>query len=382
MPSINRRRAAALEKTADPRRTLLNWLIVLVVVLAVVLVVIFVKPFTQTKDVAVTQLICSSDQDVTVFGDSVLYYDGITLHCVAPTGGIRWSFPVGNGARFSASDTHIVIWAGAQLFIIDKNGKPSYSETMSSAVQFARVNDYYCAVVIGGDTTPDLIVKSLDGTQVDEEVDAFNSMLLLDVGFYGDNDQYMWTLAMDVYGTAINTVLNTFQVGKMNTGQASLGEFLAYKVMYANNKLYVFTTQRMFVYDYKAVPDQAATQLVYGWQYLDSTLTQRGATMLLAPTAQLNGSNQTINDLRVLTETLDQRFTLPSACVGAALHNGSLYAVSPEYLYRNDMTNQRFALCTIPLPEERQVTGFIGITSNNRVIVTSGSNVYSVSIPW
>ena len=59
---------------------------------------------------------------------------------------------------------------------------------------------------------------------------------MLDCGFYGDDGQYLWTLAMDVFGTKANTILNTFQVGKMNTGEVSLGDSITYKVLFENNK--------------------------------------------------------------------------------------------------------------------------------------------------
>lgn len=364
------------------RKQIRNWIILVVMVVAVVVGINLLRGLGRTTEISAVTFPCSAEQDVTVFGDSVLYYDNASIHCLNATGGIKWSFPVGAGARFSVSDTHMVVWAGTQLFIVDQNGKPSYNENMNSEIQFARIRDRYCAVVTGSDTAPDLVIKRLDGTQEDEESEAFKGLILLDVGFYGDNDQYLWTLAMDVYGTAINTVLNTFQVGKMNTGEVDLGEYLTYKVLFANNKLYVFTTQQMYVFDYKAVQNQSATQLVYGWQLIDSYSPQRGsAYMLLAPTAQLNGTSQTITDLRILTEVLDRRYTLPSACVGAAVQGDSLYAISADYLYRADIDTQRFYGYALPLPDDHRATGFIGLTSGGRAIVTSGSNVYSVTLP-
>lgn len=373
------------EQDRRRRRQIRNWIILIVLVAAIFTGISLLRNLGSTTEISAVTLSCTAEQDVTVFGDSVLYYDNASVHCLNPAGGIKWSFPVGPGARFSVSDTHIVIWAGTQLFIVDQNGKPSYNENMSEEIQFARIKDTYCAVVVGSsDTKPDLIIKSMDGTQVDEETEAFNGLILLDVGFYGDNDQYMWTLAMDVYGTAINTVLNTFQVGKMNTGEVDLGEYLAYKVLFAGNKLYVFTTQQMYVYDYKAVPNQAATKLVYGWELIGSAIPRnnRGASyMLLALTTQLNSTARSFTDLRVIGENLDRRYTLPSACVGAAIQGSNLYAISADYLYRSNIETQRFYGYALPLPDERQATAFFGLTSGGRAIVGSGSNVYSVTLP-
>ena len=173
-------------------------------------------------------------------------------------GAIRWG-----AAR--RSPCRIRIWsfrAGiAAVHRGQKLGNPTYNESLAAEIQFARVGSRYVAVIIGEDTAPELLVKDLTGAQVDEESDAFQTLLMLDCGFYGDDGQYLWTLAMDVFGTKANTILNTFQVGKMNTGEVSLGDSITYKVLFENNKLRVFNTRQLYTYDYKLVQDTNATML-------------------------------------------------------------------------------------------------------------------------
>jgi len=363
------------------RRQIRNWIILIVLVVAVFAGLRILGNMGKTTEIGAVTMPCYANQDVTPFADGVLYYDGASIHCLSSTGSVRWSFPVGGGATFSVSDNHMVVWIGSQLFIVDKNGRPSYNENMGAEIQFARVGESYAAGVLGDDSTPDLVIKDLQGSQVDEEAEAFNGMLLLDVGFYGEKGQYMWTLAMDVYGTAINTVMNTFQVGKMNTGEVSLGENLTYKVLFEDNKLRVFTTQQMYTYDYKAVQDVNNSMLVYGWKLIDHYIPARGsASMLLAPTSQTSSGNS-ITELRILSGTLDRRYTLPSPCVGAAVQDKNLYAFSPEYLYRADIDSQRFYGYALPLPGGARADGFIGLTGNGRALLTCGDTVYSVGLP-
>lgn len=363
------------------RRQIRNWIILVVLVIGVLVGVRLLRNVGGTTEIGVNRLTCFAGQSVTPFGENVLYYDGASIHCLGGTGAIRWSFAVGSGASFAVSDTHLIIWQGSQLYIVDQNGRATYNENMSSEVQFARVSGQYAAIVLGEDTSPDLVVRDLQGAQVDEETEAFSGMLLLDVGFYGDQGQYMWTLAMDVYGTAINTVMNTFQVGKMNTGEVSLGERLAYKVIFENKKLRVFTTQQLYTYDYKAVQDTNSTMLVYGWKLIDSYIPARGdARLLLAPTSQTNNS-QEITELRLLTGTEDRRFALPSTCVGAMVYDQSIYGFSDTYMYRSDISNQRFYAYAIPLPEGERVTAYLGRLTSDRVLLASGETVYSVSLP-
>ncbi len=373
------------ERKSSPWRVLRSWLILLLAIALAITLFNVIRNLRSESRISVVALPCRAGEDVTPFGNNVLYYDGSSIHCLNGSGGVRWSFPAGIGARFSVSARNMVVWNGTELFIVDANGHTSYNETMQGTVQFARIGTNYCAVVFGDDTAPVLTVKDLQGMQVDTEREAYDGMMLLDVGFYGEADQYMWTLAMDVYGVKINTVMNTFQVGKMNTGVVNLGEHLAYKALYDNNQLRVFTTQQMYTYDYKAVQNMAGTQLVYGWQVIDTYFPERGpANILLAQIEEVT-SAEGIKNLRVLNDTRDRRFFLPSYCVGAAVQGNSLYAFATDgaatYLYHSTTTAQRFTTHIIPLPDNKTVTGLVGLTANGRAIITSGQDVYSVSLP-
>lgn len=363
------------------RRQVRNWLILIAVVVLIIVGINLISALGRTSSIQALSLPCYAHQDVTVFQDGVLYYDGASIHFVNAGGGIEWSYPVGENASFSVSDTHLIIWSGSQLFIVDSRGRPSYNQSMTAPIQFARIGARYAVVVTGDDLTPTLYVKDLQGAQVDEEREDFDGMLLLDCGFYGANDEYMWTLAYDVYNPEITTVMHTFQVGQMNTGVINISDHLAYKVLYANNKLNVFTTQQMYIYDYKGVQDVNNTLLVYGWKYLDHDVPERGsAYMLLAPTAQTS-SVQSITELRLISSELDRRFTLPSSCVGASLQNGRIIAFSSDYMYSGNINSQRFYAHAVPLPDGRLVTSLVGLTNNGYAIVLSNNEVFSVSLP-
>ena len=363
------------------RKQLRNWIILIAVVLLIIGAVNLVSFLGRTSTVSALSLPCYAHQDVTVFQDGVLYYDGASIHFVNAGGGIEWSYPVGDGASFSVSEDHLVIWAGTQLFIVDAKGKPSYNESMGAPIQFARIGKKYAAVVTGDDLKATLTVKDLQGTQVDSETEAYDGMLLLDCGFYGSNNEYMWTLSYDVYNPAIASIMHTYQVGQMNTGEVNLGEHLAYRIIYADNLLNVFTTQQMYIYDYKGVQNVNDTMLVYGWKYLDHAVPDRGATQfLLAPTAQTSAV-QSITELRVFSSALDRRYTLPSSCVGAAIDAGRIFAFSENYLYAGQVSSQRFYAHDMNLPDDRLVTSFVGLTDNGYAIVISNNEVYSVSLP-
>ena len=377
------RNAAENRETPEEirRRQIRSWIILVAVALAVVLGIHFLGRYGKGKEIGLSKLPCYSNQNVTPFRDGLVYYDGASIHHLSSSGTIRWSFPAGSDVKFAVGPTHMAIWSGTQLFLVDQDGNATYNESMEARVQFVRVGSRYVAVVVGDDTDPKMIVKDMKGGQVDAEQEGYSSLMILDAGFYGEQGEYLWTLALDVFGTAPNTILNTFQVGKMNYNEVSLGENLTYKVVYENAQLRVFTTQQVYTYDYKGVQDTNATMLVYGWKLIDAEVPERGrAKLLLAPTSQTS-SAQLISELRVLEGMNDKRYTLPTNCVGASIHKGNIYAVSQDYIYRADMNSQKFFGYQIPLPDGVEVTAFYGITEDGKMLLASGETMYSLTLP-
>ena len=88
-----------------------------------------------------------------------------------------------------------------------------------------------------------------------------------------------------------------------------------------------------------------------------------------------------MNELRVVGAGFDRRYTLPTACVGAAMNGENIYAFSSQYMYSGKTTDNRFYAHHIPLDDGRQVTGFVGLTDNGYAIVVSNSEVFSVTLP-
>ncbi len=360
-----------------------RWVILVILILVIVLAVVIINAFSrigQRAEASAVRLPCLAGQNVTPFGENVLYYDGVSIFCITTSGSVRWNYTIGANARFSASDNSVVAWVGSQMYILDQNGRPTFNDNLGQQVQFARVGKKFAAAIIGDDAEPRLLIRDLNGAPVDEEADAFTGRTMLDVGFYGEDGQYIWTLSLDVFGTVANTVLNTFEVGQMNTGEISLGEAIAYKVLYDAQKLRVMTTMQLRTFNYRSVEEANATVLVFGWKLIASDTPDKGASMiLLAPNNQTN-SQYEIREIRLLSGNADRRYTLPSSCVGAAIYNKAVYAFSSDYIYRTDMGAQRFSALNRPADMDAP-TEFLGMTTGGWALLASGDTVYAVNLP-
>ena len=362
-----------------PRRAL--WLALAgVAVVAAIAGTIALTTRDRSVGIGASKMPCVYNDSIAAFGENLLYYDGVSIHCISPTGSVRWSFQIGADAGFSANEQIVVAWAGNTIYILDRNGNSSYNDNLGETIQFARAGTQYIGAVIGDVTSPRLVVKDHTGAHMDEEADAYRDLILLDVGFYGKNGEYMWTLALDVFGTASNTLLNTYEVGKMNTGEVSLGEPITYGVLYENSRLRVIGTRNMKSYNYRGTEDTTLNALVYGWRMIDSAIPERGdAQMLFAPTTQTENQYD-IRELRVISGTSDTRYTLPDTCLGAAVYNRGVYALSATQLYYAAPGDRRFTAYPLPIGEA-QATRYITRLNGGRIVLASGDDVYVVTLP-
>lgn len=356
-------------------------MLIALAVTAVLIVLLFSGAFGSSKrSMSANQLRCVVTQNVTPFGNSVLYYDGLTLFCLNSRGGERWSYPLGENASFSCSDKVVAAWSGTQLHIINQDGHSTYNENLADEIQFARVGSRYVGVVLGDGISPSLVIKDMQGTSIDNETVAYEDKVILDVGFFGDGE-YLWTTSMDVYGTNPTTIMHTFRINLSNSGEIDLGENLPYAIIYAGNELNVISTRQLRQYDYRGTQDTSGTQLVYGWQLVDHSVNGNQAMLLFAPSRQIENSSS-INQLRLLNGSVDKRFTLPSACIGAMLYNKRVYAFSSDVLYRADVNGQRFNAISLPSAlNNKPITGFLGLLNNGVALVTSDNDVYTVTLP-
>lgn len=312
-------------------------------------------------------------------GDKILYYQDGVIYCLSDTGATRWSYDVGENAGFYASDTHVLIWRGSSVFLLDANGNSTYSDNLGQDIVFGRVSKQYFGVVMGNERKSRLVISDLKGTQIDEESDAFANALILDFGFFGGSGEYMWTLKLDTDSTAANTVINTFEVGKMNTGEVSLGNYITYAVLYDNNNLDVINTRRMWVYDFRLSKQVKDPVLVYGWELLDSQMHSGEDGYKLFVQAGQRSDSANINELRMISGGKDMRYTLPTAVSAAFVSGKNLYAISSNTIYKASINDTTFV--SYPLNTPNGISGYVCKLNNGKVLLTDGIDVYVLRLP-
>lgn len=328
----------------------------------------------------VTRIGATLSQNVMPFGDSVIFYDGTTLHCVAATGGNEWSYQIGTNADYDATEQRIVAWSGNDLYILNSRGRLIYNNKMSDTIQFASAGDEYVAVMVGDSDNGVVTVINASGQIVDNITVA--NQTLLDIGFFksattnsAQEQELMWMLGLDTTGTVISTELQTFQPGKLSTGKTSMGEHIAYMIYDEGGKLNVVTTRQIMHYNYRALEEGTPT-LIYGYTVEDVRRVGNALYQLLIP-AQEKQEGIRISNVRLMSGGVDRVLHLPGECIAAALGSRSVYGFAGNAVYACRYGETTFSAYAMPI----NVTAVLGMISDNRAVVASGSEIYVVELP-
>ena len=356
--------------------------IAVLAMLVMVVIVISYASSTGGRDSIgrVTRIGATLSQNIMPFGSSVIFYDGTTLHCVAATGGNEWSYQIGTNADYDATQEKIVAWSGNDLYILNSKGRLIYNNKMSDKIQFASAGDEYVAAFVG-DTDNGVISVINSSGQIVDNITVSNQTLL-DIGFFhsvtsssAQETELMWTMALDTSGTVISTELQTFQPGKLSTGKSSLGEHIAYMIYDNGGTLNVVNTRQIMHYNYRALEESSST-LIYGYTVEDVKENGKTTYQLLIP-AQEKNEGVRINNIRLMYGNVDRVMHLPSECLAAALGTHSVYAFSGNAVYVCRFGDTTFNSYALPV----HVTAVLGMITDNRAVVASGSEIYVVELP-
>ncbi|MBR1711434.1 MAG: hypothetical protein IJ719_21865 [Clostridia bacterium] len=319
-------------------------------------------------------------QNVYPFGDNVIFYDGMSIHCVSATGASVWSYQIGSNADYDIGENRIIAWTGNDLYILNDRGRLTYNNKMSDYIQFASVGREYAAAFVGTQDTGVVTVINENGQTVDNI--TIENQTLLDIGFFDaattsstQTTELMWTMGLITTGTVIETELQTFQPGRLLTGRTSLGDHIAYKVFDNNGILNIVTTREILHYNYRAVESESSS-LIYGYTLEDIKRSGNTLYQLFLPNSDQSRSG-TINSVRIMYGNVNRVIHLPGNCFGATLGSRGIYGFSENTIYACRFGDTTFQSYPLDIP----INKVIGMITNNRAVVSSGVDIYVVDLP-
>ena len=84
-----------------------------------------------------------------------------------------------------------------------------------------------------------------------------------------------------------------------------------------------------------------------------------------------------LSNVRLMYGNVDRVLHLPSECIAAKLGTRSVYAFSENAVYVCRFEDTSFTAYSLPV----NITAVLGMITDNRVVVASGSEIYTIELP-
>lgn len=313
-------------------------------------------------------------QDLQTTATGFVYYDGVNVSAIDSGGRVDWSYTVGAGAGFEATDYGIAAWSGNTVTLIDnKSGSTTYNGTMAENVIGAHIGEKYTAILTGEEGNSTIVLMENGGKQINKIV--LDNLFCVDYGFFSDGT-LLWVMVCDTNGTVPTCNIQTYRPGKEIVGSISDTEQLAYAVMFQSSNVCVVGDVYYKVYDYAGLEDSSKRKLVYGWYLTAMDDSGSDPLMVLVNDAQCKGDSD-IQDVRIMRNNLDRIVRMPFGCKRVLAVDDTIYGFASDghlMIMRTDEAYPR------AYQLEMNIDEVYGVTRGGVAVLRSGATVCLVTL--
>ena len=315
----------------------------------------------------------SSSYEVRLAGSGFAYYDGATLAYMSGEGELKWTYMLGSGAQFTASEYGIAAWTGNYLTLIDTaTGVTLYSDAQEADVLSAKVSSKFACVLLGETDNSYMNVMEHGGRIIFKN--SFVDCTVLDYGFYSGGT-LMWVMSLDTTGTAPDCSVTTYKPGSMKVvGSITDNEQMMYHASFYSTDVYCVGVEKLKVYSYSSKELKDREKLVYGF-YLAASEDRDDPLMAFVPAQQYEKS--AMRDLRLIRSDCDRFIRMPFDCTDICVKGDTVAGVSTGgQLMLAKAGRQTVNSYQLPFTVEKAY----GITDDGYLVASSGGSIYIISI--
>ena len=317
----------------------------------------------------------SANKGLEVTDDGFVYYDGSSISAVSSTAESKWSYLIGSGADFDATDYGIAAWSDVSLTLIDSTtGTTTFRGNMEAEVLSAQIGEKYTAVLLGPEHNSTIVLMEHGGRRVNSI--TLTNQTVIDFGFFSQGS-LLWVMSLDSSGTVPACMINTYRPGKEIVGSIRDTEQLMYGVVFQSSYFACAGDTYLKVYDYTGNEDKSRRRLIYGWYMAELDDAENDPMMAFVPTNQYD-SQSGIHDVRMVRANLDQQVRMPYGCQSLIAQGNHVYGFSNNG-YVMIATQGQSQVNAYPLP--MLFDKVYGVTADNVAVIGSGNLIYMMTLP-
>jgi hypothetical protein len=203
----------------------------------------------------------------------------------------------------------------------------------------------------------------------------FTDMTILDIGYFGEKDQQLWTLILDYHGTLPITRLYTNYPGSSQTGRITVNDQVCYALEPLDDSVYLVGTHHILSRTY--TDTKLSEIMINGWALQSSYANDKDEVSFLLAPVDTTGNDVPLSALWYITPAGEQyRISMPAGILRGMLTDRKIYAVSKDGIYYMNFNGQKRNFAKLPFDTEEVV----GVCGGKAVVLRSGWDYYIVGL--
>jgi len=246
--------------------------VVLIILFVTVVAVLINGGVNQNDSIEDTVVLLPADSidDVYAFELGVLALQGSKVTAIDHDGVGLFADELPEGEyRLAGSATMVIAYTQHDLIILNAKGESLFTQVIPDEILSVKCGNTMYSITSLVEGQYRINIYDLEGnTRGDTLMYPYQSVLA--TGWYGDDSEQIWTLALDSHGTLPESRIKTYHPGKSMTGFISLVDEIAYACLPGKNALYTVGTRTIGGYSYTG--ERFYEKLIYGWSMEDMSL--------------------------------------------------------------------------------------------------------------
>lgn len=351
--------------------------IVLFIGLNVLIFMTIAKPKTPLGK-RLVELNISEFSHIYPYEDGILCVDGYLLSCYDSNGVFLYSADLPEvDMKASRSGDRTIVWSDTIAQVFNESGinllqKQLFDMGDDSKILMGRCGSQYFVLATIEEGQYRARIYDLEANDVDTIL--FSELSLLDLGFYGETGNQLWSLLLDYHGTVPISKMRTDQPGKSITGSIRVIDQICYDVVPLDRTVYTIGTHHIQSYTY--TNKKLSEQLIYGWTMQDYITTKDAVSFLMGP-AETSQVMTPLSSLWYLGDDASQyQMSMPSGIMGAMLTQDNIYAISVQGVYEFKIGSDKQKFYKMPFKIDELTT----IIKSKAFVLKSDDKFYLIPV--
>ena len=272
------------------------------------------------------------------------------------------------------NDGYTILWYSNLAVILNSAGEVRHTQDLSGADAFlATCNSSQFAVAVIEEGQTKIKVYDFNGIEIWDNL--YTDMTIMDIGYFGEKDAQLWTLALDYHGTIPVTRLNTNHPGSSQTGRITINDQVCYAVEPFDESVYIVGTHHIQSRTY--TDTKLSEMLINGWALQSSYVGEKNTVSFLMAPVDTTGTDTPLSALWYIKPGQEQyRISMPAGIKRAVLTERKIYAISKEGVYYMNFNGQKRNFSKLPFV----IDEVVGECSGKAVVLRAGSDYYLVGL--